>query len=435
MEFKEVVLDGNDALKAVRQRGLHELFLHLAKTSGDRVLLRSGANLLYLCARPADVKSIFASGHRNHRKPLNDIMGDGLFSVSSSPQHKETRQAIQPVYSNSKIREISHLIAAPLRRYLAEQFVRGEAVDSESLFEAAKKSCVYINTIAMFGLDVPPAIVAAVSEMHRGMTDGFFNGVGVEGILADPTFSGAKQAIHDHIATVVARHVATEGAYVPLVVELAQTLKDNEVGHADLNGEVLSLLGSGLETAGASIFWALYELARHPQEQERLHGWITTSDVAASEFSLRRDTPVAEVILETLRLYPSGWAMYRQMMEQVELEPGIEIPAGARVCVSPYVTHRIERQWAEPERFLPSRFADSAEVAQAYAQYRFFPFAGGHHRCIGERLALMSIGMVLSEFVCQYRIALCAPGELATQNKLCLEPLGRVEFKLTTRAQ
>ena len=177
----------------------------------------------------------------------------------------------------------------------------------------------------------------------------------------------------------------------------------------------------------------MYELSRHPTDQDRIRAWIANCAIPVSEFTMRHDTPVAELILETLRLYPSGWAMFRETEDALELEPGVTISAGSRICVSPYVTHRLPDLWPEPESFAPARFADQASLAQAYSQFRFFPFAGGVHRCIGEGLALMVIGMVLSELLMQFDLSCEIEEPLKTLNKLCLEPAGSANFVLHRR--
>lgn len=430
VNFKQIVLDNNEALADVRKNGLHALFLHLAKTQGDRLLIRKKDIALYLCSRPSDIKTIFLAGHRNHRKPLNDMLGDGLFSLPTSPEHREIRMAVQALYGNSRLQAMARVMEQHLPGILRDALAGRDIVDASWLFSMAKKCSIRLNAIVMFGEAVPPSIVEAISVMHHSMNTGLFTSAGVEAVLSDAAFQAAKQSIHQHISTAIANPVPDASGYFPLVAELAEVLTRAKVDYADMNGEVLSLLGSGVETAGATMFWALYELSRHQPHQDRLRHWITADAGPAWDFVLRRDTPIGEVILETLRLYPSGWAMFRQANTAIELEPGIDIPAGARICVSPFVTHRLAAHWEDPERFSPARFSDSGLSAQAYAQFRYFPFAGGVHRCVGERLALLEIGLVISEFLKQCAIE--ADGRrLHTLDRLCLEPSGTTTFKLT----
>src|SRR5204862_265629 len=90
------------------------------------------------------------------------------------------------------------------------------------------------------------------------------------------------------------------------------------------------------------------------------------------------------VIDEVLRLYPPTWLTARTASENDELG-GYEIPAGALILLSPYVTHRHLACWEEPERFDPDRFMPTRAAARP--AFAYFPFGGGPRRCIGGAVA------------------------------------------------
>jgi cytochrome P450 len=91
------------------------------------------------------------------------------------------------------------------------------------------------------------------------------------------------------------------------------------------------------------------------------------------------------VVDEAFRLYPAFPMYFRTSVDQDRLGPYV-IPAGARVIISPYATHRDPRFWKDPQRFDPARFQAGrfdAEGRRAYA-----PFGAGQRLCIGRPLSL-----------------------------------------------
>jgi len=83
---------------------------------------------------------------------------------------------------------------------------------------------------------------------------------------------------------------------------------------------------------------------------------------------------------------------------------GYELPVGALVFVSPWVTQRDPRFWDQPERFEPSRWQGDAPPKFAY-----FPFGGGSRMCIGESFAWTELVLVLATLAQRWRFEL-VPG-------------------------
>ena len=93
-------------------------------------------------------------------------------------------------------------------------------------------------------------------------------------------------------------------------------------------------------------------------------------------------------------MYPPAWIMSRTTRHEVEL-PGLTIPQGWLVVLSPYITHRNPEYWDQPESFDPRRFAGKSErPAHAY-----WPFGGGRRHCIGKRFAMSEMAVVLPEWL------------------------------------
>ena len=71
---------------------------------------------------------------------------------------------------------------------------------------------------------------------------------------------------------------------------------------------------------------------------------------------------------------------------------GFRIPAGTVVILSPYVTHRSRKFWANPETFDPDRF----ETATERPRFVYIPFGAGQRYCVGANFAFMEAIIVLA---------------------------------------
>lgn len=432
MSFVTIDLKADQELAVARREGFHQLLLRASIREGDRLLLLRGEQALYFCGAPGDVKAVFAQGYRRHRGPLQELVGIGLFASATSEAHERTRRTISAIYTASQLEAFAYQVQSVARRLIGRRLAKDtQVLCVTALFEYCTELSVAINAALMFGDHAPDRVTTAVSTVITCMTTALFgDDSDFEKHRSSESLRAAKETIRDHTHSLIAASGDEEVAGVaPLVIDLARALRVAGADDAALDAEVLSLLGSGLETAGATAFWSLYELARHPSEQDLLRRWIAEEDMSpVSEWALSRATPVARVVYEALRLYPSGWAMFRDSVDGITLSDGTVLPPGSRVCVSPFVTHRTYAGWHNSLQFQPSRFQDAAQTSDAIGKYQFFPFAGGGHRCIGERLAIMQVSIVLFEMLRQRWFGFEGDAPLGTAARLCLEPVGEGEF-------
>ena len=136
------------------------------------------------------------------------------------------------------------------------------------------------------------------------------------------------------------------------------------------------------------------------------------------------------VVSETLRFYPPLWLIFRQALEP-DVIGGYQIPAGSRITICPYITHRRQDFWKEPDRFLPERFAsDQTAKSRALA---YFPFGGGPRQCIGKHLALLAIQLTLVAVVQRYKLHLVPTEEVQPEALLTIRPRNPLRIMLEER--
>jgi cytochrome P450 len=126
-------------------------------------------------------------------------------------------------------------------------------------------------------------------------------------------------------------------------------------------------LGAAYDTTAHTLAWLLWHLADRP--------------------ALDTPTDVADIVSETLRLYPSGWLGSRVSVRDTEFD-GIEIPAKTLLFYSPFLTHRDGQLWADPLTFRPERFRDPRPA------WGYLPFSAGQRTCLGASLATLILRTV-----------------------------------------
>jgi len=152
---------------------------------------------------------------------------------------------------------------------------------------------------------------------------------------------------------------------------LAQELDGEAVDDQHVMSTCNLLLIAGIDTTWSSIGAALWHLAAHPADRERL--------VAEPEL-----LPTA--VEELLRVY-APVTMGRLATEDVTVD-GVTIPAGSRVLMNFPAANRD-----------PDHFPDPDTVVIDRALNRHVAFGIGIHRCAGSNLARMEMQVALSVFL------------------------------------
>ena len=188
------------------------------------------------------------------------------------------------------------------------------------------------------------------------------------------------------------------------------TMKDQSgIGMSDeeIKDQFTIIIAAALDTAVSSLCWALFELARHEDVQDKCRQEV---DVLVSEIgsleALDSDHMVKLKYLtwtlhETMRMYPQAVSVVRETDREITID-GVRIPAGAPVDLGIYDVHHNPTVWPEPETFDPERF--SPERRPKNLQFAFFPFGSGSFACPGSFFAKDELRVVLANIVSRFLI-------------------------------
>jgi cytochrome P450 len=178
---------------------------------------------------------------------------------------------------------------------------------------------------------------------------------------------------------------------------LATDDEDDDRGMSDLQAryEALTMLFASNGTTTVALSWTLYLLSQHPEVQRRL--LLETAALGSDDptYDDLQKLPYTDMVLkEAMRMYPPAWCLFsREAVEDVELG-GYLLPKGSWALIFPWGTHRDARFFPDPLQFDPERFAPGR--VEAMHPQAYFPFGMGPHVCIGARLAMVEMKLVLA---------------------------------------
>nr|XP_060486475.1 cytochrome P450 4F3-like isoform X3 [Panthera onca] len=191
------------------------------------------------------------------------------------------------------------------------------------------------------------------------------------------------------------------------VLLLAKDEDGKELSHEDIRAEADTFMFGGHDTTASGLSWVLYNLAKHPEYQERCRQEVQ---------ELLRDREPKEIewddlallpfltmcIKESLRLHPPVTVVSRCCTQDVVLPDGRVIPKGVICLVSIFGTHHNPSVWPDPEVYNPFRF--DPENIKERSSLAFIPFSAGPRNCIGQTFALTEIKVVLALTLLRFRV-------------------------------
>ncbi|KAM9320537.1 ultra-long-chain fatty acid omega-hydroxylase-like [Gastrophryne carolinensis] len=177
----------------------------------------------------------------------------------------------------------------------------------------------------------------------------------------------------------------------------------------DMRAEADTFMFAGHDTTASGLSWMLYNLARHPEYQdkcrEEIKELILRKDIKHLEWDDLSQLPFTTMcIKESLRLHPPVMALVRSLTEDITLPAGEIIPKGMTCVISLYGLHHNPVVWPNPEVYDPYRF--DPENNQQRCSHAFIPFSAGPRNCIGQNFAMAEMKVVLALTLLNFKVSL-----------------------------
>jgi cytochrome P450 len=410
------------------RRDMPGVLREVAREYGGVSRIRVGPASMYLIADGELIVELLTRRTAELRKSsrtrwgLGGHLGNGLVTLEGA-EHRRHRRLVQPVMHTQSIAGQARTMVE-LAEDRVSSWSDGSTVD---VLREMQDLTLRIVCAALFHVESPEEterFVTAVHAFAASLNVVLRRAFPIPGWLPTPGNRLRRRTVRsvDALAyDLIRRRRAAPGEDL---VWLLVAATDEEGGPALSDGEVrdelMTIFFAGHETSAAALAWALYLLARRPDIAGAVRAEIAalgTEQVSMAD--LARLPLLAQVVAETLRLYPPAWVFDRSPLHDIEVG-GYRIPRGANVLLSPWVVHRDPRVWEAPDEFRPERFAGTPNPRRG----TYLPFGDGPRSCVGNRFAEAEIRIVLATLLPRVELSLVDPGPVRPEGDATLRPSG-----------
>lgn len=209
--------------------------------------------------------------------------------------------------------------------------------------------------------------------------------------------------------------------FLQLLIQL-KNKDDNETKFSmdQITAQTILFFAAGFETSSSTMNFCIFELAQHPEIQDKLRteiDYYLKKDNDELTYEAVMSMPYLDMVVsETLRKYPIAASLSRKSTQQYEIPNStISLEKGTAVIIPVYGLHHDPKYFPDPEVFDPERFSDDMKKKRESCCY--LPFGDGPRNCIGMRFGLMQTKIGLIYIVRNFLISLNQKTQLPIEAK------------------
>jgi cytochrome P450 len=370
----------------------------------------------FILNAPEAIKHVLVDNYENYtRTPvsfrvLRPILGQGLL-IAEARAWKHQRRTLAPAFTPRAVTPlIPHMLAATDETVAKLRAASNAPVD---LREAMQRMTLEIagRTMFSFGMERHGATLRDfVVEYGEHLARPHFLDLLLP--LSWPSPQDIKRARFRKrwtafVGMLMAERRAAgkqEGAPARDLFDLMGEARDPETGQAftddQLGDQVATMILAGHETTATALFWALYLLALDPSTQEQVAKEVQDA-AAGGALDLDRLKFTRAVMDETMRLYPPAFLIARAA-DGPDTIAGRPISKKDVILIAPWILHRHEKLWRDPNAFIPQRFMTGTPPDR----FAYLPFGVGARVCIGAHFALVEATLALAKMIGAFRVTL-----------------------------
>lgn len=360
---------------------------------------------------------------------------EGLVDVRGE-QWRRQRTVMQPAFTMDRIQSYADAMVG----VTAETVESWDDGDTIAVDEAFSELTLQILTRSLFDIGVESddaAVIARITELLNEQFDVTNPSVYIPSWVPTPSnrrFERAYDEFVDRVDAMIAarRESDDPGDDLLSILLHAETDEGATLSETEVRDNMLTFLFAGHETTALGLAYAVFLLAQHDDELERLraeHEAVIGADDPTFEH-VPQLTATRNVVDETLRLYPPIPVLFRTVSEPTAFGD-YRVDAGTTLTVPQFALHRDDRFWDDPMAFEPDRWNESREDDRP--KYAYFPFGGGPRHCIGMRFARLELQLVLAVLCRQFDFELVSDSSLEFDQGVTLRPAESIEVRLHER--
>ncbi|MFE8601016.1 cytochrome P450 [Archangium violaceum] len=412
-------LQGN--LSEFRHQRL-KLFRDLKETCGEIGTIRLGPVSTHVVTS-GSIAHTLLHGHANDVnggplvKTFTPLVGERSLVLLHGPQHRKQRKLLAPSFQREQLAHFTQTMV----RYTLDAIDGWRDGQTFDVHDEMARLTMRIIGKTLFDVDYRHETTELIGAMGQALEHiEYLTSSLVRIPLSWPTPRNkrVREALHtiDTTFREMIRQRRVDHAQRKDMLSSLVRVRDEEgqpIGEDQLHDDLMTIY-SGHESTALSLGWTWYLLARHPEVLARVRQEVDT--VLGGRPPAFEDLPhlryTLQVIKESLRLYPVIFMLARAPTKDLEVA-GYRLPKGQMVLMPPYIIHRDEKFFPDPERFDPDRFQPERE--KQLPRYAYFPFGAGPHTCIGNHFALMEKQLIVATMVQRLNVTLVDGQELAPE--------------------
>ena len=397
----------------------------------------------FILNQPDAIRHVLLSNYENYtRTPagirmLRPVLGDGLL-IAEGHSWTFQRRTLAPAFTPRATANLVPHMTAVLDETIAKLDDRsGEDVDLREIMQRMTLE-IAGRTMFSFGMDRHGATLRNfIMEYAARLGRPYLLDMVLPVSWPSPMdFARARfrKRWTDFVAMLIAERRATgkkDGAPPRDLFDLMDEARDPETGKgfsdAQPIDEVATMILAGHETTATALFWALYLLALDPDTQEEVAS-ETRGEHLDSMADIDRQKFTRAVIEETMRLYPPAFLVARAAREK-DNAAGIEIGKGDIIMIAPWLLHRHEKLWDQPDAFVPKRFMST----EAPDRFAYLPFGAGPRVCVGAPFAQAESVLALARLIGAFRVELVDTAPVIPHGVVTTQPDRSPMFRITRR--
>ncbi|KAI8906262.1 cytochrome P450 [Gorgonomyces haynaldii] len=361
---------------------------HWFKQYGDTFEIKIFGNAVIVTKDPQLMNLTFTSpdmGRTNSfQDALKDIMPFALFTLPSGDVWKRHRKMLSPAFGPPQLR-LFQKIMTQLSEDLVEKIK--EKQDQPINISSATNAVALDAIASVEGLGDFKSVAALLQVVNmtafqRFQIPSMFWPLFTQGYKSKK-IQEILDMFHTQLEPALTQEKSDEGT-------IMQSLLGQDLSKEELYSEVFGLFIAGQDTTSAAVVFLIKNLCENPEIQEQLAQKVQTM----TPDEIMADTFVDQVVHESMRKNPSVPMIIKSSLNEVKYN-AMTIPGRTTMYLSVIELHNNPEIYPNPDKFDPSR---------PFEPKAYFPFGGGPQMCIGYKMALMEIKLVVCYLLKHFRL-------------------------------
>lgn len=406
--------DGPHGIKnAMRCKANIFSFLEELAEYGDLVFFQMGPKEFYLLNHQQFVRQAFLKNWQKLTKPEvlkasnRGYWGDGLTTLEGQAWRKR-RRLMQPAFHQTRIEGFAQTIVDCTLDMLAG-WQPGQIIniDQVMLTLTVRIACRIVFDAELEGFEEQTQQRSEIIPLEEAMGEGFRASQQIDRSTSASLARLRAGRKMEQTLNIMTRRLQTQEQRPDMLSFLLQTTYEDgsPMAKEELIGELFQMLFAGHHTIPSTLISLWYVLLQHPEVERKIEQELAhVLEGSPPDMKSLGDLSYCEMVVkETMRYYPPSILHLREVHQPFSVGD-YTLKEGSMLWVSPYLLHRDERYFEEPERFWPERFS------KAISKYAYIPFGAGPRLCIGHALSIMQMKLILVTIMQSYRLRL-APNQ------------------------